>query len=231
MRRGVLAPAVTRKVIHIGVAHWWLIAMALMDDPWVASVGPASFVVINALAIRFRFIPAMDEGTDARNWGTVYFPVSLLILVNLCWRGVMPVWVGGLAGLVLGWGEGLAAIIGEAHGGTRLRIWSGIRLRRRGGIRFRQRGGIRLRRRDGIRLRRRGRKSVAGTGAMFTASFAVTLIFTLVFSTRFAAPPSALGVSAIVALAATAVEALTPLGIDNLTVPLATALLYAGVFA
>jgi phytol kinase len=215
MRRGVLAPAITRKVIHIGVAHWWLIAMAMMDDPWVASVGPASFIVINALAIRLRFLPAMDEGADARNWGTVYFPISLLILVNLCWRGVMPVWVGGLAILVLGWGDGLAAIIGEAHGGTRMRIWGGIRLRQSGKI----------------RLRRSGGKSVAGTAAMFAASFAVTLIFTLVFSQRFGATGSALGVSALVALAATAVEVLTPLGIDNITVPLATALLYAGVFA
>jgi phytol kinase len=108
---------------------------------------------------------------------------------------------------VLGWGDGLAAIIGEAHGGTRLCIWGRIR------------------------VRRRGSKSVAGTAAMFAASFAVTLIFTLVFSTRFGAPGSALGISAVVALAATAVEAFTPLGIDNITVPLATALLYAGVFA
>jgi phytol kinase len=199
MRRGVLAPAVTRKVIHIGVAHWWLIAMALMDDPWVASVGPASFIVINALAIRFHLLPAMDEGADARNWGTVYFPISLLILVNICWRELAPVWVGGLAVLVLGWGDGLAAIVGESRGGRSLRIWG-------------------------------GRKSVAGTAVMFGASFVVTLCFTLVFNPRFGAPAAALGVSVLTASAATAVEALTPLGIDNITVPLATALLYAGVF-
>src|SRR5208337_3623647 len=131
MRRGVLAPSVTRKVIHIGVAHWWLIAMALMDDPWVASVGPASFIVINALAIRFRFLPTMDEGADARNWGTVYFPVSLLVLVNLCWRGMAPIWVGGLAVLVMGWGDGLAAIVGE----RRVKIY-GVRRARRTGTAF-----------------------------------------------------------------------------------------------
>jgi len=216
MRRGVLAPVITRKVIHIGVAHWWLIAMALMDDPWVASVGPASFIVINALAIRFRLLPAMDEGADARNWGTVYFPISLLILVNLCWRAVVPVWVGGLAVLVLGWGDGLAAIVGEGRVGRSLRIWGRTRLRRRGTIR---------------RVRRRGRKSIAGTAVMFGASFAVTLSFTLVFNPRFGTPGAAIGVSALTASAATVVEALTPLGIDNLTVPLATALLYAGFFA
>jgi len=206
MRRGVFVPAVTRKVIHIGVAHWWLIAMALMDDPWVASIGPASFIVINALAIRFHLLPAMDEGADARNWGTVYFPMSLLILVNLCWRAIVPVWVGGLAVLVLGWGDGLAAIIGESLGRTPF-----LRRGRRG-------------------IQRRG-KTVAGAAVMFGASFAVSLCFTLVFNHRFSGLPAAAGVSALTAAAATAVELLTPLGIDNITVPLATAFLYAGVFA
>ena len=116
MRKDILRAAAARKVIHIGVAHWWLIAMALMDDPWVASVGPASFIIINALALRLKLLPAMDEGADRRNLGTISFPISLLVLVNLCWRGVMPVWVGGIAVLVLGWGDGLAALVGEASG-------------------------------------------------------------------------------------------------------------------
>jgi phytol kinase len=200
MRRNVLAAAATRKVIHIGVAHWWLIAMALMDDPWVASVGPLSFIIINALAIRRRLLPAMDQGTDARNWGTVYFPVSLLVLVNLCWRGVMPIWVGGLAILVLGWGDGLAALIGENNGTRGVRVWG-------------------------------GRKSTAGTMVMFAASFVVALVFTLVFNRRFGSLPPAIGISAATAAAATVVEFLTPLGIDNITVPLVTAALYAAAFA
>ena len=227
MRRSVLAPSVTRKVIHIGVAHWWLIAMALMDDPWVASVGPASFIAINALAIRFRLLPAMDEGADARNWGTVYFPVSLLILVNLCWRGVVPVWVGGLAVLVLGWGDGLAAIVGERRAQAPLRRRSQIhevRSIRRTGTAF---GPSAYARTPVPWLR----KTVAGSAAMFGASFAVSLCFTLVFNSRFGAPAAALAVSALTAAAATIVEVLTPLGIDNITVPLATVLLYAGVFA
>jgi phytol kinase len=200
MRRKLLAPSATRKVIHIGVAHWWLIAMALMNDPWVASVGPLSFILINALAIRFRLLPAMDQGADARNWGTVYFPVTLLLLVNLCWRGVLPTWVGGIAVLVLGWGDGLAALVGENNGARGIRVWG-------------------------------GRKSAGGTAAMFAASFVVTLVFTLIFNRRFGALSPAIAVAAAVAAVATIVELLTPLGIDNLTVPLATALLYAGVFA
>jgi phytol kinase len=199
LRKGVLPPSAARKVIHIGVAHWWLIAMATMDDPWVASVGPASFIVMNTLAIRFRLLPAMDQGADARNWGTVYFPISLLALVNLCWRGVMPVWVGGLAVLVLGWGDGLAALVGEGNGGRGMRLWG-------------------------------GRKSAAGTAVMFGASFAVTLTFTLIFNRRFGALLPAAGVAAAVAAAASVVELFTPLGINNITVPLLTAAFYAGAF-
>ncbi len=192
VRQKVLQPAASRKVIHIGVAHWWLIAMALMDDPWVTSVGPLSFICINALDIRHRFLPAMDEGADARNWGTVYFPVSLLILVNLCWRGVMPTWIGGMAVLVLGWGDGLAALIGEGSRGPAFRVWH-------------------------------GRKSLAGTAAMCAASFIVALVFILAFSSRGGSVPSTAGIAALIACAATAVELVTPLGIDNITVPLAVA--------
>jgi phytol kinase len=199
MRRGLMDAHATRKVIHIGVAHWWLIAMALFDDPWVASIGPLSFIIINGIDIRLRLMRAMEEGADRRNWGTVWFPLSLLILVNLCWRGVMPAWVGGIGILVLGWGDGLAALVGEASGGRGMRVWG-------------------------------ARKSLAGTSVMFAASFAVTLVFTLLFNARFGVLLPAAGVAAIVAAAATAVEVLTPLGLDNMTVPLATSLLYAAVF-
>jgi phytol kinase len=199
MRRHVLFASAARKVIHIGVAHWWLIAWATMSDPWVASVGPASFIVINALSLRFQLLPAMDEGADRHNLGTVYFPISLLVLVSLCWRGLVPIWVGGVAVLVLGWGDGLAALVGEGNGAPGVRIWG-------------------------------GRKSAAGTLCMFAASFVVTLVFTMIFNARYGGLLPAIGVSTVIATAATVVELFTPLGIDNITIPLAVAALYAGVF-
>jgi dolichol kinase len=67
-------------------------------------------------------------------------------------------------------------------------------------------------------------------GFSTTASFAVTLVFTLIFNTRYGSFLPAVGVSTIVAAAATFVELFTPLGIDNLTVPLAVAAVYEGVF-
>jgi phytol kinase len=199
VRRGSMTPATARKVIHIGVSHWWLLAMVTMDDPWVASVGPFSFIFINALALRFRLLPAMDREADGRNWGTVYFPISLLVLVNLCWRHVMPTWVGAIAVLVLGWGDGLAALVGDRIKGAGLRIWG-------------------------------GRKTLAGSAVMLAASFVVTMALTLLFNPRFSTLLPAAGVAIAVAACATVVELVTPLGIDNITVPLACAAMYRGLF-
>jgi phytol kinase len=200
MRRRVLPAQSARKLIHIGAAHWWLIAMLTMDSPLIASIGPASFIIINALTIRLRLLPAMDAAAGKGNLGTVWFPVSLLVLVNLCWRGVMPTWVGGIGVLIMGWGDGLASVVGERAGRGEIRIWG-------------------------------GRKSIAGTAVMFGASLAVTLAFRLAAGGPAARhfPPS-LGAAACTAALATAVEVLTPLGIDNLTVPLAASLFYFGVF-
>jgi phytol kinase len=197
LHKGLFSPFTARKVVHIGVSHWWLLAMAMFDDPWVASIGPASFIVINALALRFHLLSAMEAGPGGRNLGTVYFPISLLILVNLCWRGLMPAWVGALAVLILGWGDGLAALMGIKAAGPVVRIWG-------------------------------KRKTVAGSAAMFGVAFLLTLAFSLLFSRKsgFAA---ALPVSLAIAAAAALVELLTPLGIDNLTVPLASAFLSAGL--
>jgi phytol kinase len=200
VRRNVMTALSARKVIHIGVSHWWLLAMATIDDPWVASVGPFTFIFINALALRFRFLPAMDRDADARNLGTVYFPFSLLVLVNLCWRHVVPVWVGATAVLVLGWGDGLAALVGGRSRGPGLQIWG-------------------------------GRKTLAGSAAMLGASFVVVLVLTLVFNPRFPTMTAAAGVAAVVAAGVTLVEAVTPLGIDNLTIPIACVALYEGLFA
>lgn len=31
LRAGAVRPAASRKIVHIGVSHWWLLMMATMD--------------------------------------------------------------------------------------------------------------------------------------------------------------------------------------------------------
>jgi phytol kinase len=126
-------------------------------------------------------------------------------MVLLTWGGPVPIWMGGLGILVLGWGDGLASIVGERTGSGILKVLG-------------------------------NRKSLAGSATMFVASSFVTLAFFLVF----ALPNEALVAGGLVAsigtaatvtvgvlataLVATVVELVTPFGLDNLTVPIVTAL-------
>ncbi len=195
LRAERLSPSVTRKIVHIGVAHWWILAMIFFDRWHFAVVGPAAFIVINLASYLLRLFPAMEHEERGRNLGTVYFPVALLICVLLTWGGPIPIWMGGLAMLVLGWGDGLASLVGEIQKNGRIRVFGNS-------------------------------KSIAGSCAMFAASAVVALVFTLLF----AAPSSGLLLGSTVvtvlavALVATVVELVTPLGLDNLTVPIATLL-------
>ena len=56
----------------------------------------------------------MNPSGEGNNLGTVYYPISLLVLVILSWGGLVPKYVGGLGILILGWGDGVAAVVGES---------------------------------------------------------------------------------------------------------------------
>lgn len=113
LHKKVLGPSATRKLVHIGVAHWWLIAMLFIDDLWIALIGPVSFIVINYISWRGHVFAAMEHEEPRKNLGTIYFPIALTGLVLLTWSGLFPRWYGLAAILVLGWGDGCASLLGE----------------------------------------------------------------------------------------------------------------------
>lgn len=189
---GRISAAITRKVIHIGVAHWWLIAMVFFDRWEFAIIGPIAFVLINLASYLFRLFPAMEHEKRSRNLGTVYFPISLTVAVLLTWAGPVPIWVGAVAILVMGWGDGLASIVGEHTTSPSVVIFG-------------------------------NRKSLAGSLTMFVAAMLVAWFFVRLFATPdFLIFGSVVATVLSVGIVATAVELVTPFGLDNLTVPLAT---------
>jgi len=122
--KGVLKPYETRKIVHIGVSHWWLLYMALMDSPWTGMIGPVSFIIINWVSYKAHIFKAMEDPEPTRNLGTIYFPVSLLILVGLAGFGIVERWEAAVGVMVLGWGDGLAAVVGKRFGKTPFKIFS-----------------------------------------------------------------------------------------------------------
>ncbi|TVR67244.1 MAG: DUF92 domain-containing protein [Spirochaetaceae bacterium] len=155
LRAGVIGASGTRKIVHIGVAHWWIIAMLWIESLAVALIGPLSFIIINWWSWRAHLFAAMEHEEHRKNLGTIWFPLALTGLVLLTWGGLFPRWYGLVAILVLGWGDGLASVVGERLGA------------RPGAGRFRVPGGT---------------KSVAGTAAAFLATGVVTALLVWLFT-------------------------------------------------
>jgi len=112
----IIPAAIGRKIVHVGVSNWWILAMFFFTDPWWPAIGAVTFIVINYVSYKKRLFRAMEDAVQKKNLGTVYFAVTLLILSILCFGGYYPPYVGAIGVLVMGYGDGFAAIAGTLQG-------------------------------------------------------------------------------------------------------------------
>jgi phytol kinase len=180
----------SRTFAHILVANWWLIASLVIQSYWAAMVAPVFFVVFNALNSVFNWIPAINSKNRYKNLGTVYYALSVTALTHLTFMDPQLRIAGGLGILAMGYGDGLAAVIGQFFGKHTYSIF-------------------------------RGHKSVEGTLTMLISVIAVSALY-LLWQVGVIDWPVVVFIAAI----ATGIEAISPYGLDNLFVPLMTALLY-----
>ena len=159
---------IVRKLLHMLSALWVILMAYGFESAAARALGPVLFIFINAL-YAYRKEGRLDSGL-------VTFPVSLLIVSLLFSFGYVSADTAISSMLVLGCGDGAAAVTGYF-------------------------------------LHKTG-KSIEGSISMFLVSMVVLLFFSL-----------ALPWCILVALAATVAERVTPYGLDNLTVPLTSALL------
>ncbi len=117
----ILSSESSRKFIHIGVSNWWFILIAYFDSLSYALIGPLTFVVLNTIVVYTNLATLVGISEERRNMGLIYYPVSLTILVILGFVGVFPLWACGIGIVVMGYGDGLAAVIGGRWG--KRRIW------------------------------------------------------------------------------------------------------------
>lgn len=174
----------TRKVIHIGVGMLsWLVPF-LFDSSWPFVFACFVFVVINLLDYRFGFMAAMAS-SDRSNLGTVYFPLAAAVVAILFWE-TPPLMVAAL--MPLTWGDGLASVIGRAHGQNTFVVFGHTR-------------------------------SVQGSATFFVMGG----VFTWLALWLMPGPPDIMPLRAIlptvaILTATTITEAVSPWGLDNLTV-------------
>jgi phytol kinase len=171
----------------------WVLGTALLFRTWYLALVPPITFVIINTVSYLRGTFKAMEGEDRRNLGTIYFPVSFAALIYFFWS--QPVLM--VASLMpMTWGDAMAAISGRRYGHYRFTV--------------------------GGRTR-----SLEGSLAMFLWGWLTTWLALWVMPILLGKPAItwllALIYGAAVALVCTLVEALSPWGIDNLTVPVAAA--------
>ena len=114
-------PEIARKIVHIGAAHWYFIYVNFFTSPTPALIGlAAAAVLVGALNITGVFDKALGQSNKKRNWGLVWYPVSIFMMILLGSLGTGGMTALGVGLLGMGWGDGLAAIIGMIFGKHKL---------------------------------------------------------------------------------------------------------------
>jgi phytol kinase len=186
-----------RKIVHISVSNWWLLNLLYVSDVKYAIVGPIAFMFMNSI---FVFKPKVGDKFGfvgkQRNYGLVYYPFSLGILVLLCYNNIIPYYAGTIGVLCMGYGDGFAAITGSIWGKSKIPFNT-------------------------------GGKTYLGSFVMVVVCNLVC-VFTFALATDFSTI-SIIIASLIISIVASLVEMITPLGLDNISVPIITAVLAGAI--
>jgi phytol kinase len=180
-----------RKFVHVSVSNWWFIMVTFFTRLPFLVLGPIFFIIFNGLATFLSWAAALGMNDRGRNYGLIYFPISLLVLVLMFSFGYIPQSICGMGFFSMGYGDGFAAIIGKMFGTRTISEIS-------------------------------GRKTCAGSLAMFAVSVMVFAGFSVFYGLRWLNSPRGIILIVVNGAIATLLEAMTPCGLDNLTVPIGT---------
>ncbi|MDR2909369.1 MAG: DUF92 domain-containing protein [Oscillospiraceae bacterium] len=103
-----------RKIAHILLSNWIIIALAVFSSTATVVIPPAIFVVVNWISWRKNLFSGIEREKD-NTPGTVWFAVSLVLLCAFFW-GIGSPWICACGILAMGYGDGFAALIGIRFG-------------------------------------------------------------------------------------------------------------------
>jgi dolichol kinase len=173
----------------------WVVGTVLLFETWYLALIPPATFVIINAISHFMGTFKAMESEDRANLGTIYFPIAFGAVVYSFWS--QPVLM--VASMMpLAWGDAMAAIFGQRYGHYHYTV--------------------------------KGRtRSLEGSVAMLFWSWITTSLALFIMPYLLDKPlinwMLALIYGGVVALVCTLVEALSPWGIDNLTIPAAAGLI------
>ena len=186
----LIKPEYSRKEIHIMLGNFYFLALLYFTEWYFAFILPFTFIFVNYYLVKSKFIKLMERKDNQHNnskiqkgYGTVYYAISLTILIIYSWKINKPD-IGLCPFLSMAFGDGLACIIGESIKSPYMIIFG-------------------------------GKKSLAGSLSMLFVSILLFGIYFWYYNIKLWIIKSIfIGICSMV------LEAFSPYGTDNLTVPL-----------
>lgn len=114
-------PEIVRKVVHIGVGNVILLAWWLQIPTWL---GIAASVLFSAIAFLSYHLPILSSinGVGRKSLGTFFYAISFGVLIAWFWTVGQP-YYAVLGILIMTWGDGLAALVGQRFGRHSYTLW------------------------------------------------------------------------------------------------------------
>jgi phytol kinase len=120
-RQDLLPSEQTRKIVHIGTGNVIAIAWWLQLPAWVGIASSVIAAIVTLASYRWPILPGVNS-VGRKSWGTFFYSLSMGLLIAIFWPLGHPEYaVIGI--LVMAWGDGLAAIVGQSYGRHPYKIW------------------------------------------------------------------------------------------------------------
>ncbi len=103
-----------RKVVHIGVGNVMVLAWWLSVPTWLGLGASLLFAGLMALSYRLPILQSIN-GVGRQSFGTLFYALSIGALILFFWPRNLPHYAV-LGVLVMAWGDGLAALVGQRWG-------------------------------------------------------------------------------------------------------------------
>jgi phytol kinase len=189
LRRKGVAAEIVRKFVHIGTGHVILLAWALNIPLHLCLLASVSASLMTLISYRFPILESIN-GVGRKSLGTFYYAVSIGVVTALFWPS-RQYHFGALGILVMAYGDGLAALVGQGYGKRAYTVLGML-------------------------------KTVEGSLTMALAS---TFVSGLVLSVGIGWSFGIWGIALMVGIGAMFLEMFSVGGLDNLTVPIGSAIL------
>lgn len=112
---------VSRKIVHIGTGNVILLAWWLNIPAWVGIAASVISGIIALISYQTPILPSINS-VGRKSLGTFFYAISIGVLIGYFWTIKQPQYAA-LGILIMAWGDGLAAVIGQRWGQHKYQVF------------------------------------------------------------------------------------------------------------